>query len=100
MNDTAVELRREEDDELWAQLLSKHEPAVREALILRYVPLVHFVLNRLGISPAVGTEYEDLVSQGLAGLIDAVDRYDPSFNRDFAIYARSRITGARAKSSP
>jgi RNA polymerase sigma factor FliA len=93
VSETSVELRREADGELWAELLSTHDPAVREMLILRYVPLVHFVLNRLGISPAVGTEYEDLVSQGLTGLIDAVDRYDPSFGAQFATYATVRIRG-------
>ncbi len=68
-------------------------PELRDAVILRYVPLVHFVLGRLGISKEYGPEYEDLVSYGLLGLIDAVDRYDTGFGTQFSTYATLRIRG-------
>lgn len=83
----------DEDNALWTRFLANREPAARENLILRYVPLVHFVLHRLGISPATGADYEDLASQGLLGLIDAVDRYDPHFGTQFSTYATLRIRG-------
>jgi RNA polymerase sigma factor FliA len=87
------ENRREDDAELWTKFLASRDPALREALILRYVPLVHFVLNRLGLSPAIGADYEDLASQGLLGLIDAVDRYDPTRGTQFSTYATLRVRG-------
>ncbi len=87
------ETRREDDAELWDKFLATRDPAGREALILRYVPLVHFVLNRLGLSPVMGADYEDLASQGLLGLIDAVDRYDPSHGTQFSTYATLRVRG-------
>ncbi|MBN1267472.1 MAG: FliA/WhiG family RNA polymerase sigma factor [Anaerolineales bacterium] len=65
----------------------------RDAIILRYIPLVHFVLGRLGISKEYGPDYEDLVSYGLLGLIDAVDRYNPEFGTQFSTYATLRIRG-------
>ncbi len=69
------------------------EPSLREDMVLRYVSLVHFVLGRLGINQGNGNDYEDLVNQGLIGLIEAVDRYDSSFNTQFSTYATFRIRG-------
>lgn len=80
-----------------AQLLNEYHrnptPERRDAVILRYIPLVHFVLGRLGISREYGPEYEDLVSSGLIGLIDAVDRFDPEYGTQFSTYATLRIRG-------
>jgi RNA polymerase sigma factor FliA len=87
------ESRREDDAELWGKFFVARDPALRETLILRYVPLVHFVLHRLGLSPAIGSDYEDLASQGLLGLIDAVDRYDPAHGTQFSTYATRRVRG-------
>lgn len=81
-----------DDAELWARFLANRDAEAREALILRYVPLVHYVLNRLGLA-APGAEYEDLVSQGLLGLIDAIDRYDPAHGTQFSTYATLRVRG-------
>ncbi len=81
------------DDEtrLWQAYTDGHDPSIREDLIMRYVPLVHFVLGRLGLTP--GPDYEDLVSQGMLGLIEAVDRYDPANGTRFSTYATLRIRG-------
>ncbi len=81
------------ETELIKQYLKTHSPDLREELVLRYVSLVHFVLGRLGISQEPGGDYEDLVNQGLLGLIESVDRYDPSFNTQFSTYATFRIKG-------
>ena len=82
-----------EDHELISQFLATHNPGLREEIILRYVPLVHFVLGRLGLSQGMGQDYEDAASQGLLGLIEAVDRYDPSYKTQFSTYATLRIRG-------
>jgi RNA polymerase sigma factor FliA len=79
--------------DLLSRYLATHSPDLREELVLRYVSLVHFVLGRLGISQEAGGDYEDLVNQGLLGLIESVDRYDPSFNTQFSTYATFRIRG-------
>jgi RNA polymerase sigma factor for flagellar operon FliA len=57
------------------------------------VPLVHYVLGRLGIYQSLGPDYEDAASQGLLGLIEAVDRYDPTYGTQFSTYATLRIRG-------
>lgn len=81
------------DAELITQYVSTHDPKLREELILRYVPLVHFVLGRLGLSQSMGADYEDAASQGLLGLIEAVDRYDPDHGAQLSTYATLRIRG-------
>ncbi len=73
--------------------LATRTPEAREQLVLQSVPLVRYLLSRLGITPELGSEYEDLLHQGLLGLIEAVDRYDPSYGARFSTYAAVRIRG-------
>jgi RNA polymerase sigma factor for flagellar operon FliA len=81
------------DQTLWDQYLTNRSPEIREQLILQAVPLAYYILNRLGINCEGGDEYSDLANQGLLGLIDAVDHYDPSFGTQFSTYASLRIRG-------
>lgn len=86
-------LKEMTETDLWNKFQETHSPEVREALVLRSVPLVHYLLGRMGISQDLGMEYEDLAHQGLIGLIEAVDRFDPSFGTKFSTYASVRIRG-------
>lgn len=79
------------DEELWQRYRMTHDPALREEIILRFAPLTHYVLARLGYTPPSKADYDDLISQGLLGLIDAVDHYDPSRGVRFSTYATIRI---------
>ena len=90
---TSIRHPMEDDADLLARFLATRDPALREALILRYVPLVHFVVNRLGLSDELAPNHEDYVSQGLLGLIEAVDRYDPKHGAQFSTYATLRVRG-------
>jgi RNA polymerase sigma factor for flagellar operon FliA len=67
------------------------DPALREEIIVRYIPLVHFMLGRLGFSQSNGSEYEDLVNQGLLGLIEAVDHFNSSYGTKLSTYATLKI---------
>lgn len=82
-----------ENRHLLEEYLRTRDPALRETLILRHVSLVHYTLGRMGIFADIGADYEDLVSQGLLGLIDAVDRYSPQHGAQFSTYAVLRIRG-------
>jgi RNA polymerase sigma factor for flagellar operon FliA len=84
---------RQDDSELIARYLATHEAGLKEEIILRFIPLVHFVLGRLGIIQSLGQDYEDAVSQGILGLIEALDRFDPSHGAQFSTYATLRIRG-------
>jgi RNA polymerase sigma factor for flagellar operon FliA len=82
-----------EEKMLWEEYWSTHSPEARERLVVQSIPLVHFIIGRLGITSEMGGDYEDLIHQGILGLIDAVDRFDPSYGTKFSTYASLRIRG-------
>jgi len=65
----------------------------REAMIVRYAPLVKYVVGRLAISLPAVIDHDDLLGYGTLGLIDAVDRFDPARLVKFETYAVTRIRG-------
>lgn len=79
---------------LWDEYLKSHSPEVREKIILEYAPLVKLVAGRLSMYLGYNVEYEDLVSYGIFGLIDAIDKFDSMKEVKFETYASLRIRGA------
>ncbi len=79
--------------EVLNQFVATRSPELREKLVLQSVPLVHYLLARMGISQESGSDYEDLAHQGLMGLIEAVDHFNPDFSAQFSTYASLRIRG-------
>lgn len=75
---------------LAAQYAQKHDPRTREALILHHQKLVHYVASRFLGS---GETLEDLIQVGNIGLINALDRYDPTRDIKFSTYAMPTIVG-------
>ncbi len=67
---------------------------MREQIILEYAPLVKVVAGRLSMYLGYNVEYEDLVSYGIFGLIDAIDKFDMQKDVKFETYASLRIRGA------
>ena len=82
------------NNELWLRYVKDREPQVREQLILQYAPLVKYVMGRLAISLPAILDYEDVLSSGTIGLIEAVERYEPSKGVKFETYAIARVKGA------
>ncbi len=80
--------------ELWARYATTRNPALREQLILQYRPLVKYVLKRMAFKLPAMLEFEDLLSFGTEGLIEAVERFDPSRSVSFQSFAILRIRGA------
>jgi RNA polymerase sigma factor FliA len=80
--------------ELWAQFAETKEQKLREELITEYAPLVRFVVGRLGIPPTSLLEIDDLVSYGMIGLINAIDRFELVRGVPFEAFATPRIRGA------
>lgn len=79
---------------LWREYAQSHLADTREKLILEYAPLVKVVAGRLSMYLGYNVEYEDLVSYGIFGLIDAIDKYDCTKPVKFETYASLRIRGA------
>jgi RNA polymerase sigma factor for flagellar operon FliA len=81
-------------NQLWHQFKESGDPAIRERLILHYSPLVKYVAGRVGVGLPPNIEQADLVSYGIFGLIDAIEKFDLSRAIKFETYAISRIKGA------
>lgn len=79
---------------LWEDYARLKTPDLREKLILEYAPLVKVVAGRLSMYLGYNVEYEDLVSYGIFGLIDAIDKFDKNKDVKFETYASLRIRGA------
>ena len=79
---------------LWEDYARLKTPNLREKLILEYAPLVKVVAGRLSMYLGYNVEYEDLVSYGVFGLIDAIDKFDTNKEVKFETYASLRIRGA------
>ena len=81
-------------NKLWAAFREKRTPQLREQIIIEYSQLVKLVAGRLSMYLGYTVEYEDLVSYGIFGLIDAIDKFDCDKNVKFETYASLRIRGA------
>ncbi|MGL5828848.1 MAG: sigma-70 family RNA polymerase sigma factor, partial [Angustibacter sp.] len=79
---------------LWRNYKESADPHLREQLILQYSPLVKYVAGRVGIGLPANIEQADLVSYGVFGLIDAIEKFDIERAIKFETYAISRIRGA------
>ena len=91
-------LQRMTEDELWSRYKTKKEPAIRDAFIRQYAPLVKYVAGKVAASMPNTVEFEDLVGFGVFGLLDAIEKFDPDKNVKFKTYA-SRGSAARSSTS-
>jgi len=83
---------------LWAEFkqseVSGARESARERLILHYAPLVKYVASRVATGLPASVDQADLVSYGMFGLIDALEKFDPGRGNKFETYAIPRIKGA------
>lgn len=66
----------------------------KEQIIKEYIPLVKYIASRVMFTKNKYMEYEDLVSYGMIGLIDALNKFDSTKGMKFSSYASIRIKGA------
>lgn len=79
---------------LWVEYKENGSAESREELILHYAPLVKYVAGRVSSGLPSTVEFGDLVSYGVFGLLDAIEKYDPEREIKFETYALARIKGA------
>ncbi len=79
---------------LWQRYRDTGDPQVRERLIVHYAPLVKYVAGRVAVGMPANVEHADLVSYGIFGLMDAIEKYDLDKGFKFETYAVTRIKGA------
>ena len=79
---------------LWSEFKETADQGLREKLILHYSPLVKYVAGRVGVGLPPNIEQADLVSYGIFGLIDAIEKFDIERAIKFETYAITRVRGA------
>lgn len=83
-----------DDAILWEKFTKTKDPKIKEQLIIKYMPLVKLVAGRMAIYFGGNVEYDDLVSYGSIGLLDAIEKFDSQKGVKFETYAYTRIKGA------
>src|ERR1700729_1649534 len=66
----------------------------KDKLILEYAPLIKFIAQKIAVRLPSNIELDDLISSGVIGLMDAIEKYDPTRDNKFKTYAEFRIRGA------
>lgn len=89
-----TDAQREQIDALWRRYKDSGDRELRDLLILQYSPLVKYVGGRVAAGLPGNVDRADLVSSGMFGLIDAIEKFDPSLGYRFETYAMSRIRGS------
>jgi len=84
----------DKNEKLWKAYAKSQDAEIKEKLIIEYAPLVKYVAGRLSVHICHRIEYEDLISYGIFGLIDAIDKFDYGKGVKFETYASLRIRGA------
>lgn len=79
---------------LWQEYHLRPTQELRDEIVMQYAPLVRYVIGRLALRLPTGMDHEDLLGYGTIGLIEAVDRFDPTRGVKFETYAIQRIRGA------
>ena len=89
---------KSELEQLWQRynddIEQSEQASIRDQLIVHYAPLVKYVASRVAIGLPQSVEQADLVSYGMFGLIDAIDKFEPDRGFKFETYAIARIKGA------
>lgn len=79
---------------LWKEYQQTGDANLRNRLVMQYAPLVKYVAGRMRTRLPDSVDQDDLVSDGVLGLMDAVERFDPERGLTFQTFAVPRIRGA------
>ena len=83
-----------EEQKNWYNWIYNRDPQAGSDLIEKYMPLVQYHVQRISVSLPKNVSKQDLISFGLMGLYDALEKFDPSRDFKFDTYASFRIRGA------
>ena len=87
---TLTRLSREEEEALWKQYKEEGLLEARQSIIEHYQPLVFREAMKYGLQEAVTL---DLIQEGTVGLMESVERFQPSLGVAFSLYALHRVRG-------
>ena len=81
-------------EKLWEAFAKTRNADAKEKLIIHYSAMIKYVVGRMSIYVGSALDFDDLVSYGVFGLIDAIDKFDYHKGAKFETYASLRIRGA------
>ena len=84
----------EDLEQIWREYRATVDPGLRNRLVLQYAPLVKYVAGRLRTRMPDSVDQDDLVSDGVLGLMDAIERFEPARGLSFQTFAVPRIRGS------
>jgi RNA polymerase sigma factor FliA len=70
------------------------DPKVKDEIVIEYAPLVKYIAQRIAARLPSNIELDDLISCGVIGLMDAIQKFDPTRDNKFKTYAEFRVRGA------
>src|SRR4030066_1728518 len=82
------------EEKLWEKFIKSSDQDIRDYFVVKYAPLVKYVRGKISMGMPSNIEFDDLVSYGIFGLIDAISKLDPARGIKFKTYAMTRIRGA------
>ena len=92
VDDNIIDFKKKREEKL--VLKKKLSIKKRNELIEKYLPMIQCVARRISSRLPSHIQYNDLISNGVFGLMDAIQKYDPSRNNKFKTYAEFRVRGA------
>ena len=84
---------KEEAERLWEKYFKEKSVELRNELVMQYIDQVKSIVLRMVPTYRGYSSYDDMLSCGILGLMDAIEKYDPSKNVKFEYYAAMRIRG-------
>ncbi len=88
------ELDVREENGLWKEYQESKSCEIKEYFIQKYAPLVKYVAGKVAVGMPHNVEFDDLVSYGTFGLLDAIEKFDSNKEVKFKTYAMTRVRGA------
>jgi len=79
---------------LWNVFFQKRSMSARNDLLMHYLPVVKYIVGRVMPTYRKYAEQDDLISSGVLGLLDAIDKFDPAKGVKFETYASVRVRGS------
>lgn len=89
-----AEYDQQSEEKLWKEFKKTQDQEIREYIIEKYSPLVKYVAGKISTGMPQSVEFDDLISYGVFGLLDAINKFDIDRGIKFKTYAMTRIRGA------
>ncbi|WP_139367577.1 FliA/WhiG family RNA polymerase sigma factor [Bacillus alkalicellulosilyticus] len=90
----AMVMTKTEEQVIWEKWITDRDTDAADSLMQLYMPLVNYHVSRIAVGLPRSVNKDDLVSHGMLGLFDALEKFDTSRDLKFDTYASFRIRGA------